>query len=212
REKASKSSGESECDEGHVETAEHQNTEKRLPASYSDSSENCTSEEEIDLGVPEGLRFINISVLASVFETVRCPLCKQGHAVLEEEKMGLASLPILKCSSSKCKFEKLFYTFNKVVNSQAFEVNRRVVLVTRNIGVGHQGLVKFCGVTNMLPPMQENLFQDHLKAVKNAAQTAAEKCMSKAADEVKGFYEPEQDDVYNYWRRRGFSSCYGVVT
>ena len=71
REKASKSSGESECDEGHVETAEHQNTEKRLPASvrrlkelYSDSSENCTSEEEIDSGVPEGLRFINISVLA----------------------------------------------------------------------------------------------------------------------------------------------------
>ena len=87
-----------------------------------------------------------------MFETVRCPLCKQGHAVLEEEKMGLASLLILKCSSSKCKFEKLFYTFNKVVNSQAFEVNRRVVLATRNIGVGHQGLVKFCGVMNMLPP------------------------------------------------------------
>ena len=67
--------------------------------------------------------------------------------------------------------------------------------------------------------MEENLFQDHLKAVKNVAQTAAEKCMSKAADEVKGFYEPEQDKVYNYrnfregtWRRRCFSSWYGVVT
>ena len=152
-----------------------------------------------------------------MFETLRCPFCKPGNAVLEEEKMGLASLLILKCSSSKCKFEKLFYSFNKVVDSQVFEVNGRVVLPTRNIGVGHQGLVKFCGVMNMLPPMQENLFQDHLEAVKNAAQTAAEKCMSKAAVEEKGFYEPEQDDVYNYfrdgtWRRRGFSSCYGVVT
>ena len=156
------------------------------------------------------------------FETLRCPLCKQGHAVLEEDvkaKMGIASLLILKCLSWKCKFEKLFYTSNKVVNSQAFHVNRRVVLVTRNIGVGHQGLDKFCSVMNMLPPMQENSFQDHLKAVKNAAQTAAEKSMSKAADEVKAFYEPEQDDVYNIgisgdgtWRRRGFSSCYGVVT
>ena len=229
REKASESSGESECDEDHVETAEHQNTEKHLPASVrklkeqdSDSSQNCTSEEEIDSGGPEGFRFIDISVLASVFETLRCPLCKQGRAVLEEDdkaKMGLASLLILKCSSSKCKFENPFYTSNKVVNSQAFEVNRRVVLATRNIGVGHQGLVKFCSVMNMLPPMQENSFQDHLKAVKNAAQTAAEKSMSKAADEVKAFYEPEQDDVYNFgisgdgtWRRRGFSSCYGVVT
>ena len=63
-----------------------------MVCTYSDSSENCTSEEEIDSGVPEGLRFINISVLASVFETVRCPSCKQGHAVLEEEKMGLESL------------------------------------------------------------------------------------------------------------------------
>ena len=66
--------------------------------------------------------------------------------------------------------------------------------------------------------MQENSFQDHLKAVKNAAQTAAEKSMSKATDDVKAFYEPE-DDVYNIrisgdgtWRRRGFSSCHGVVT
>lgn len=103
--------------------------------------------------------------------------------------------------------------------SQAFEVNRRVVLATRNTGVGHQGLVKFCCVMNMLPPMHENSFQDHLKAVKNAAQTAAEKSMAKAADEVKAFYEPEQDDVYNIgisgdgtWKRRGFSSCYVVVT
>ena len=106
REKASESSGESECDEDHVETAEHQNTEKRLPASVrklkeqdSDSSQNCISEEEIDSGGPEGFRFTDISVLASVFETLRCPLCKQGRAVLEEDdkaKMGLASLLILK--------------------------------------------------------------------------------------------------------------------
>ena len=226
--KATESSVESECNEDHVEASEHKNV-KPLPASvrklkeqYSDSSEDCTSEEEIDSGGLEGFRFIDISVLASVFETLRCPSCKQGHAVLEEDeraKMGLASLLILKCTSSKCKFEKSFYTSSKVDNSQAFEVNRRVVLATRNIGVGHQGLVKLCSVMNMLAPMNENSYQDHVKAVRNAAQTAAEKSMSKAADEVKTFYEPEEDEIYNIaisgdgtWRRRGFSSCYGVVT
>ena len=52
RSRSRKSSGESERDEGHVETAEHQN-KKRLPVSvrrlkehYSDSSEDCTSEVE----------------------------------------------------------------------------------------------------------------------------------------------------------------------
>ena len=37
----------------------------------------------------------------------------------------------------------------------------------------------------------------HLETVKNAAETAAEKSMSKSADEVKTFYEPEEDNVYN---------------
>ena len=71
---------------------------------------------------------------------------------------------------------------------------------------------------NTLPPMQENSFQDHIKAVKKAAQIAAKKSMSKAA-EGKIFYELEQDGVCNIgisgdgtWRKRGFSSCYGVVT
>ena len=42
-----------------------------------------------------------------------------------------------------------------------------------------------------------NSFQDHLQEVKSAAQTAAAKTMAKAADEVKTFYEPQQDNVYD---------------
>ena len=72
---------------------------------------------------------------------------------------------------------------------------------------------------NMLPPINENSFQDHVKPVKNATQNAAEKSMSKAADEVKTIFEKEEDDVYEIaisgngtWRRRDFLSSYGVVT
>lgn len=226
REKVSESSSESEGDEEHVEATKP--SFKLLPASVrklkrqaSDSPDDFTSEEE-DCEKLEGFRVMDIAIIASIFECVSCPLCKQGHVVLEEEiqgKMGLASLLHLKCSSIKCTFFKAFYTSNKVNNGQAFEVNRRVVLALRNIGVGHQGLVKFCGVMNMLPPMNENSFQDHVKAVKRAAQTVSDESMSKAADEIKQFYEPESDGVYNIavsgdgtWRRRGFSSSYGVVT
>ena len=83
--------------------------------------------------------------------------------------MGLASLLILKCTTRKCSFYKSFYTSAKANNSKAFEVNRRAVLATRNIGVGHQGLVKFTCVMSMLPPMNENAYRDHVQA--QAAQT-----------------------------------------
>ena len=71
-------------------------------------------------------------------------------------KMGLASLPSVQCSSPKsfCSYSFDVYTSNRVDNtSKAFEVNRRAVLAMRNTGIGHQGLVKFCGTMNMLPPM-----------------------------------------------------------
>lgn len=51
--------------------------------------------------------------------------------------MGFVFFLILKCMICKCFFYKLFYIFVKVNNSKVFEVNRRVVLVIRNIGVGY---------------------------------------------------------------------------
>ena len=98
-------------------------------------------------------------------------------------------------------------------------MNRRAVLAMRNIGVGHQGLVKFTCVMNMLPPMNENAYRDHVKAVRDATESVAKESMSKAANDVKEFYEPSEEGLYDIavsgdgtWRKRGFSSSYGVVT
>lgn len=72
-----------------------------------------------------------------------------------------------------------------------------------------QGLAKFAGDMNMLAPT----------AVLNAAETVARKSMTNAVEEVKQFYEPEMHGIFDIgvsgdgtWRRRGYSSVYGVVT
>ena len=77
-------------------------------------------------------------------------------------KMSFALLFVLKCENQKCKFYEKFYSPSKIEESQAFEVNRRIVLATRNIGIGHQALAKFTCVMNMPPPMNENSYRDHL--------------------------------------------------
>ena len=177
---------------------------------------------EVEPESMEGFRFIDIAILATVFNSLWCPVCKYGHVVMEEDKgakMGFASLLVLKGTARKCSFVKQFYTSAKVEKSRAFEVNRRIVLATRNIGVGHQGLVKFSGVMNMLSPMNENAYRDHVDAIRNAAERVAKQSMVNAVEEVKGFYEPDSDGVYDIgvsgdgtWRKRGFSSSSGVVT
>jgi hypothetical protein len=134
--------------------------------------------------------------------------------------MGLVSQLSLECSAEMCSYSMNFYTSSRVNNkSKAFEANRRAVLAMRNIGVGHQGLVKFCGAMNMLAPMNANSYTDHVTAIHGAAELVAKASMKSAAEETKQFYEPEEDGVYDVgisadgsWRRRGYSSSYGVVT
>ena len=199
---------------------------KSFPASVrkldEPSGESNSSSSKEDSNGPEGFRFVDISVLASVFQLFRCPVCKYGHIELEEDgsaKMGFASLLMLKCKNRNCKFSEKFYTSSKIGGSQAFEVNRRIVLATRNIGIGHQALAKFTGVMNMPSPMNENSYRDHVAAVKNAAETVCKKSMGNAVEEVKSFYEPEQDGIFDIgvsgdvtWRKRGYSFSYGIVT
>ena len=218
-------SGDSSSDEEHVET-EKAASFKNLPASVrkikAESSDSSKESNEDELEHVTGFRLIDIAILAAVFESLLCPLCKHGHVVFDEDKelkIGPASLLIFKCTTRKCSFYKSIYTSEKANNSKAFEVNRRAVLATRNIGVGHQGLVKFACVMNMLPPMHENAYRDHVQAGRDAAERTAKKSMSRAADTVKEFYEPDEEGVYNIAvsgdetrRKRGFSSSFGVVT
>ena len=188
----------------------------------SKKSESESSSSDVDAARMEGFRFVDMAILGSIFELLLCPICKKNHVELEEDrerKMGFSSLLFVKCTGKKCGFIKRFYSSSRVGTSQAFEVNRRAVLASRNIGVGHQGLVKFAGTMNMPPPMNENAYRDILEAVKKAAQTVCQQSMTAAVDDAKRFYEPEEDGVFEIgisgdgtWRRRGYSSLYGIVT
>ena len=68
-------------------------------------------------------------------------------------KMYCLSVLFIKCTGKKGKFFEKFYSSLKVGTCQAFEVNCRIALASRNFGVGHQGFVKFAVVMNMPPPM-----------------------------------------------------------
>lgn len=181
-----------------------------------------TSSSEDDSAAIQGFRFIDMAVLSPIFRLLLCPMCKKNHVELDEDcdgKMGFASALFINCTGKKCKFFEKFYSSSKVGTSQAFEVNRRIVLASRNIGVGHQGLVKFTAVMNMPPPMNENSYRDSIDAVRKATQNVCQQSMRSAVENVKTFYEPNEDGVFDIgisgdgtWRRRGYSSMFGMVT
>lgn len=147
-------------------------------------------------------------------------ICRYGHIIFKDDsKMGFATLLVLKCESKKCNYSKCFYTSSKVNGSQAFEVNHRIVLAMRSLGIRHQGLANFAGAMNVLAPMNENSYRDHVAVVCNAADNEAKQRMENAVKQTKEFYEAENNAIYNIavpgagtWRRRGYSTAYGVFT
>jgi len=158
-----------------------------------------SSASDVDSAEMEGFRFVDMAVLGSIFQLLLCPICKKNHVKLEDSKrkMGFASLLFVKCPGKKCGFIKRFYSSSRVGTLQAFKVNRRIVLASRNTGVGHQGLVKFAGTVNMPPPMNENAYRDIVEAVRKATQTVCQQSMRAAVENAKSFYEPEEDGVFD---------------
>ena len=151
-----------------------------------------------------------MSVPGRIFRLLLYPLYKKNHVEFEEDgdgKMGFATLMTLKCTGKKCKFLEKFYSFLRVGTCQAFEVNRRIVLV------GHHGLVKCARTMNMPPPVNENSYRGYVDATGKTAQTVCQQSTRTAAEDVKKFYEPEEDGVFEIgisgdgtWKRRGYAS------
>ena len=64
----------------------------------------------------------------------------------------------------------------------------------------------------MPPPINENAYRDHVAAINAAAELVCKESMSNASQQTKKIYEAEEDGKYGTWRRRGYSSSYGVVS
>ncbi len=93
------------------------------------------------------------------------------------------------------------------------------MLASRNIGVGHQGLVKLAAVLDLPPLMNRSAYKKTVDTLKVAAEVVAQQSMSVAAHETKEFYEAGEDGITDIaasgdgtWRKRGFKSSSGVVS
>lgn len=57
----------------------------------------------------------------------------------------------------------------------------------RNLGIRHQSLANFAGAMNILAPMNENSYHDHVAVVCNAADNQEKQSMENAVSKRKNF-------------------------
>ncbi|KAL7304249.1 hypothetical protein TKK_0003443 [Trichogramma kaykai] len=160
-------------------------------------------------------RIIDINILFPMLERALCCVTCKGKVKLSEQSLrGLGFQINVKCSD--CQRELSVDSSQKIgTMSNAYEINRRSVLMIRALGHGHTGLETLCGLMDTLPPVTQSHFDTINSQLCQASKSVADFSMREAVKEELNATEGEEGLTVSgdgSWRKRGFSSLQGVST
>ena len=158
---------------------------------------------------------MDMGILNNIIRLLACPECKSTSvlSLMYNRRYGIATECKVICS--KCEYDSIFWTSNKVQDGRSFENNQRLIYAMRSIGVGLSSFETFLPLMNLPPPMNQNAYNKQQKTILAAVKSVAEQTMKDAANELKTSNEDVSNtsvSVDGSWQRRGYSSLNGVVT
>ena len=100
-----------------------------------------------------------------------------------------------------------------------YEINKQLVLVMRLLGIGRGGLNFFCGFMDLCRGLSSGAYERAVMQIHAAASAVFETLTKKAVEEEK-IKNGENGQCETHfivsgdgsWKKRGFTSLYGVMT
>lgn len=168
---------------------------------------------DIEVNPAFGYRIINlITVFSAISDVVVCKICQSKIKFTESSKRGLGFKLVVSCE--KC--EKTEIPSCPLVQ-KGYEINRRIIIAMRLLGVGWHGIRKFCAFMELPRAAYRSFYDKVVKRMNTATNLVCQNSMMRAAEEEKtiSIEDGEQGIVVSgdgSWRKRGFTSLYGLVT
>lgn len=170
--------------------------------------------DDIEVDSMFGYHLVNfVAVFAAISTVVVCKVCHSEVQFTETSKRGLGFKIVVSCD--KCEKK---YIPNSPYVDKGYEINRRLILAMRLLGVGLQGITKFCAFMELPSPVVHSVYDSIIKHISNAAEVVCKKSLSRAANEEKRISAEngEKNGITisgdGSWRKRGFTSLYGLVS
>ena len=170
--------------------------------------------------------FLDSSLFLDLLKSVAfCPTCKVNLMVehIERQKAGLCHAFQLNCTL--CGWSREFKSSKEVRKGgsgrNSYDVNDRSMIAFREIGRGFAGMKRFCGIMNIMPPLNRGTYSDKMAKLHDAYLFICQKSMKKAALESREMVEENvtadiSSDIDvsldGTWQHRGHTSFNGVVT
>ncbi|XP_011148323.1 uncharacterized protein LOC105188508 [Harpegnathos saltator] len=170
--------------------------------------------EDIQINPNHGYRILEFyTVFSALSQLVICKKCK-GQVNFSES--GTHALGFKIRISCTCGMQ---YVSSCPLVDRAYEINRRIVLIMRLLGIGREGLNLFCGLMDMGQGIYISTYYATLKNIHTAALAMFNIFSKKAVNEEK------EQNVENgkpadeltvsgngSWKKQGFSSLFGIST
>lgn len=177
-------------------------------------------EENTNLDFPDYTLF-NMKSVRSIVECLACPLChSQTVKIYNKSRMGFAKSFCIFCEN--CEEEiKIISSSDKIPNSGAYDVNRRMVKSFTTMGKGVADMERMCMIMNM-DPISKDTFSSHKHEIYKASKVTGLETLSAARKRVREHYKSFDPSVTDEsvldigvifdgtWHKRGFTSNYGI--
>lgn len=176
---------------------------------------SSTAENDTEVDAAFGYRIINfLAVFSTLSQILACKKCGGSVTFLESCKRGLGFKLVIVCE--KCGNTTI--DSSPLINGHAYDVNRRLTLAMRLIGIGIQGISKFCAFMCLPKSVFQKSYDEIVQSIAVATDAVKSKVLRKAAEEEKkisvekGQLEGLTVSGDGSWRKRGFSSLYGFAS
>lgn len=181
------------------------------------------NDRPIDMNRNECVQYgiVDFGCLNNLIENLACPKCKQlTLSTKVSHRFGLASKVEVECSS--CDIISDFYTSKKIVDTNTFDVNYRMVSHFISNGQGYSAMEKLGIVLNMeimsnstFSKMTKSLSKSTIKSGQINLTSARERVRQTYAelDKYNNDYDKPIDIAVSFdgtWHKRGHTSNYGV--
>lgn len=154
---------------------------------------------DINVNASFSYRFIDFQTVFSIIsQLVVCKNCGTNIMFSESSIRGLGFKIVVACK--ECK--PTYINSSPIIDCHAYDINRSIILAMRLLGVGLNGIIKFCAFVELPRPVFQSYYNKIIKTISIATATVREKCMKKAAIEEKKIERRKRNNRRNYSIRR----------
>ncbi|XP_043499981.1 uncharacterized protein LOC122522774 [Polistes fuscatus] len=171
-------------------------------------------EEDIHYNSFHGYRLIEFfTVFTALAELVICRNCKHSVRFDQAGNRGLGFKIVLICSCGRRDINS-----GPLINN-TFEVNRRIVLVMRLLGIAKDGINLFCNFMDMCDGLSEAVYNNIITRLHDATKSIFQSCCKKAVEKEKEENEKHNRPIFNLkvsgdgsWKKQGYRSSFSITT